>query len=88
MYEAGCTGDPKSGTLGDIPRALEIENGAASFEWSGVLLAALISAVVPRVTAPQRVLCAVVISFLSFALLTCMGASLEVRGVQTCLSGR
>lgn len=85
MYEAGCTGDIKGGGVGDIPRALTIESGAVSFAWGGTLLAALIAAAIPRITALQRVLGAVAITALGLVTTTYLGVSAEVRGVQTCL---
>jgi hypothetical protein len=85
MYEAGCTGDIKGGSVGDIPRALTIESGAVSFAWGGTLLAALIAAAIPRITALQRVLGAVIITLLGITSTTYLGVSAEVRGVQTCL---
>jgi FtsH-binding integral membrane protein len=85
MYEAGCTGDPKGGVLGDIPRALELENGAAGFGWGGVLLAGFVAALILRVTASRRVLSAVAVTVLSFVFVTYFGMNAEARGVQACL---
>ena len=88
MYQAGCTGDPKGGALGDVPRALEIEGAAVAFGWGGLLLAALVAAFIPRISALRRGLVAVVIVVLGFVFWTCLGMNAEVRGVQACLSGK
>jgi len=85
MYEAGCTADLKTGT-GDIPRALAIETFGVNFAWGGISLAALIAIVIPHITIGQRVLSALAITFIGFALFLCLGVSAENRGVLICLS--
>lgn len=85
MFEAGCTGDIKGGSVGNIPEALRIESSAVSFAWGGTFLAAMIAAAVPRISTLHRVLGAGAITLLGLASTAYFGLSAEVRGTQTCL---
>jgi hypothetical protein len=86
MYQAGCAGDLKTGAVGDLPRALNIETTGVLFAWLSIGFVVVAVSVHPGLLIIRRtatVICTVV---LSLAVFTYLGVSAEVRGVQNCFS--
>jgi len=54
MYEAGCAGDLKSGSYGDLAEALRLEARAACFAEAGAIAAALVAGTLPRLGPMER----------------------------------
>lgn len=86
MYQAGCAGDLKGGALGDLPRALEIEDTGIVLGWLGIALATVAVASGSGLVLQQRIAGAVAALFLGFVGFTILGIQFEVWGVQHCFS--
>ena len=86
MYQAGCTGDLKSGSLGDFAKALEIEGRGVAFGGLSILLLAVVVGTLPRLDITQRVVASLAGLAVGAIALTIAGIQLEVWGVQSCLT--
>ena len=86
MYQAGCTGDLKGGSLGDPLRALEIEGKGVALSWLSVLLLAAVAGSLPKLDITQRVVAALAALIVGVIALTIAGIQFEVWGVQSCFT--
>ena len=84
LFQAGCTGDPKTGALGNPVRSLELE-GFALLPFLGGLIAGAASVVKGFSATPSR-RAANALAFVIFGggLLWLLGIQFEAWGVQSC----
>jgi hypothetical protein len=85
MYSAGCAGDLKGGSLGNLPLALKTESMGILLAWVGIALATLAAAARRGLVLQQRIARVLAVLFLGAVALTIMGIQLEFWGVQHCL---
>jgi len=86
MFQAGCTGDLKGGSLGDPAKALEVEGKGVAFGWLSVLLLAAVAGTLPRLHITQRVVASLVALVVGLIAITVTGIQFEVWGVQSCFT--
>jgi hypothetical protein len=86
MFKAGCAGDLKGGSLGDLEQAMDHEGGGVFIGWLGLLLASAATASTPKFDLVQRVGCAIAVGVVGLVALTVVGIQFEVWGVQSCFS--
>lgn len=84
MYEAGCAGDLKAGSYGDMAEALRLEARAASFAEAGAIAAALVAGTLPRLGPMERFFSAATVIGVSYILFLFGGVYFETLGVQAC----
>ncbi len=81
MYEAGCAGDLKTGSYGDMADALRLETRAAGF----AILAALVAGSLPRLGPIKRIVGAASVIVVSYIVFLFCGVYFETSGVQACI---
>jgi len=84
MYQAGCAGDLKGGSLGDPNLALRIEGKGVVLGWLSVLLLSIIIGTLPRLQPGLRIAGVAVAVVIGFITITITGIQFEVWGVQSC----
>ena len=84
MYEAGCAGDLKTGSYGDMAEALRLEARASSVAGVGAILAALVAGTLPRLGSIGRVSSAASVIVVSYIFFLFLGVYFETSGVQSC----
>jgi hypothetical protein len=88
MFQAGCAGDLKSGILGDRALALQMESKGVVLGRAAVLVMTVASATRRGDDLMVRSGKAAAALLLGWALMTYLGLSYEVRGVQSCFPPR
>lgn len=86
MYEAGCAGDLKTGSYGDMAEALRLETRAAGVAGIGAILAALVAGTLPRLVPIRRFFGAASVILVSYVFFLFGGVYFETSGVQACFS--
>ena len=86
MYQAGCAGDLKTGSLGDPTRALNIESTGVLFTWLSIGFVAIAVSVHTGLLVIRRIATVICTVMLSLAVFTYLGVSAEVRGTQNCFA--
>lgn len=84
MYEAGCAGDLKTGSYGDMAEALRLETRAAGAAGVGAILAALVAGTLPRLGPIRRFFGASSVIVVSNVFFLFGGVYFETSGVQAC----
>ena len=84
MYEAGCAGDLKTGSYGDMAEALRLETRAAGVAGVGAILAALVAGTLPRLGPIRRFFGVASVIVVSYVFFLFGGVYLETSGVQAC----
>ena len=82
MFQAGCAGDPKTGSLGDPVRALQMENIA----FFSLLFSVSIGGVAFGLGSysPHRVSHGLSFAFLGMMVLWVIGIQISILGIQSC----
>jgi hypothetical protein len=84
MFQAGCAGDLKTGSLGDPQRALAFEHAALSLFLFGILGAIASIAASKGLAVPQRIGLVAAAVLFGVPMLWLLGIQFEVWGVQHC----
>lgn len=83
-FQAGCAGDPKTGTLGNPVRALEIEAQSVSFFLLGLLAVVALIALRRGVALHDRIKYSLAFLFLGSPLLWLLAIQVELWGTKQC----
>lgn len=86
MFNAGCAGDVKGGTLRDIEKAMDREGSGVLIGWLGLAIASTATACTQSFSPGQRIGLATAIGVMGLVALTILGIQFEVWGVQSCFS--
>ncbi len=86
LYRAGCTGDAKTGALGDPVRALDLEEVGTMFEWLGVAFAVATVVIRSGPGLGPRFKAGAVALLIGLTLGTFAGLQFESLGVRTCFA--
>lgn len=84
FFHAGCTGDVKTLALGDVRRALQLENYAILMAMLSVILSAVAFCQTSK-SGQRTVLAGALVLFL-FLSLWVVGVQVEAQGVRSCFS--
>ncbi|SRR5712691_12109168 len=84
MFRAGCAGDLKTGSYGDVRLALELENAAIPFFAFGAVGLVAFIASLKIVPVPQRIGIAAACVLFGGPLLWLLAIQFEVWGIQAC----
>jgi hypothetical protein len=84
MYQAGCAGDLKTGSYGDMAEALRLETRAAGFAGMGAILAVIVAVSLPRLGSVKKIVGAASVVVVSYIVFLFCGVYFETAGVQTC----
>lgn len=84
MYQAGCAGDLKTGAVGDMQKAFEIELKGVAFSWLGIAFILGALNIHRGKFLLRRVITAICAVLIGFATFTYMGVSAEWQGVRDC----
>jgi hypothetical protein len=88
MFQAGCAGDLKTGSVGDLSLALKIESKGATLGMLSVALAAASVARHKALSPVVRAIGCVAAVLVAWAVVTFVGLEAEARGVRSCWSAR
>jgi hypothetical protein len=88
MHEAGCAGDLKTGTFGDLPRALAIETTGMFFAWLSIGCVVVVVNIHAGFQVFRRIATVICATVLSLAVFTYLGMDAETRGVQRCAASQ
>lgn len=86
MYQAGCVGDLKTGSLGNFSAALEVETNGVMLSWLGIVFATISLASRTGLVISQRIAVAVIALLVGLAVTTYWGLQFETWGVQHCFA--
>ena len=84
MFQAGCAGDPKGGSLGSPIRALELEGLATLPFMVGLLCGACAIGFAPMLSLSLRVTYSFLFLFVCGICFWLLGIQFEIWGVQLC----
>ena len=84
MFQAGCAGDLKGGSLGDMQLAQDREATATLLAWGSILAGVVAIALRKSLDALRRFGVGLLFFVFGFVVLTLAGIQFEVWGVQAC----
>jgi hypothetical protein len=83
-FDAGCAGDTKGGSVGDIQLALALEEQSLLVFSAGLAMAAAALLLLPRTTIATRIAIAAPAIVLAFPVFQLLFMQIEVWGIQAC----
>ncbi|MBI2256046.1 MAG: hypothetical protein HYU58_15595 [Proteobacteria bacterium] len=83
-FRAGCAGDTKGASVGDVELAFALENQSAQIFFAGLAVAAAGLLLLPRTTIPTRIAFAAPALVLAVPIFNLLFIQIEIWGVQHC----